>query len=400
MAFPRIKLGEIVNVKGGKRLPKGNDFIDQVTEHPYVRARDIRNGKITFNDPVYISPETHSKIARYIANSGDVCITIVGANVGDVGQVPEFLNGANLTENAVKLLGKAEDYISGYIKYALLTNDAQKQMKNFAAGAAQPKLGIYKINEVEVPYPEYETRKNIDLILDRYDRLIENNNRRIAILEDMAQSLYQEWFVKFRFPGHQNIKFKESSLGLIPEGWGVRSLRDVCNLTMGQSPKSEFYNEEGYGIPFFQGVRDYGVRFPVERIWCTRPTRYAKKSDILFSVRAPVGRLNIAGFDLSIGRGLCAINHKDGFQSFLFQQLKSIFTSEDMMGNGAIFNSVTKSDMEGVKLLSPSEKITKLSENKLGTIFRNLDLLSLKNINLKNQRDLLLPKLISGSINI
>ena len=269
-------------------------------------------------------------------------------------------------------------------------------LKSLSTGSATRFITKGIIDNLEFNLPKINEQNKIVGVLSAYDNLIENNNRRIAILEDMAQSLYKEWFVKFRFPGYQNTKLKKSSLGLIPEGWEVKSLKDVCNLTMGQSPKSEFYNEKENGMPFFQGVRDYGVRFPVERVWCTKPTRYAKKNDILFSVRAPVGRLNIAGFDLSIGRGLCAINHKKGYQSLLFQQLKSIFTSEDMMGNGAIFNSVTKADMEGIKLISPPEEIAKFSENKLSSIFRSLDLLSLKNSNLKQQRDLLLPKLISG----
>ena len=157
--YPQIKIGQIADVKGGKRLPKGHDLILAETKHPYVRARDIKDGKITFNDPVYLTEETHDKIRRYVANKDDVCITIVGANVGDVGIIPQELDGANLTENAVKLIGKTDDYVPKFILFALLANDPQKQMKNFAAGAAQPKLGIYKINEVQISYPPKQAQK-------------------------------------------------------------------------------------------------------------------------------------------------------------------------------------------------------------------------------------------------
>ncbi|KYJ87671.1 restriction endonuclease subunit S [Sulfurovum riftiae] len=400
-SFSKVKLGEIANIKGGKRLPKGHTLLYDKTLHPYIRARDIKDGVIIFDDPVYIDQSTYEKIQRYTVDKGDVCITIVGANVGDVGQVPTFLDGANLTENAVKLVAKDNDeYIADYIKYALQTQDAQKQMKNAAAGAAQPKLGIYKIKEVEIFYPSKNIRARISTILSTYDDLIENNNRRIAILEEMAQKLYREWFVKFRFPGHEKVKMVESEFGLIPEGWEVVKLSEMCNLTMGQSPKSEFYNENKEGIPFYQGVADFGLRFPKERVYCTKPTRFAKEGDILFSVRAPVGRLNIANSDLSIGRGLSAINHKDGYQTFLYQQLKYLFRVEDSMGNGSIFNSVTKRDMQNIDLLKPAIEIVEKFEEIAIPMFDLLDNLEKRNINLKGQRDLLLPKLISGKINV
>src|SRR4029077_19757019 len=154
-------------------------------------------------------------------------------------------------------------------------------------------------------------------ILSAYDDLIENNLRRIRILEEMARSIYREWFVSFRFPGHENAKRVDSPLGPIPEGWEVKKLGDVCQLTMGQSPKSEFYNKSGEGRPFHQGVTDFGERFPTDRLFCTARGRIAEAGDILFSVRAPVGRMNIADKKIIIGRGLSAIRHIASHQAFL-----------------------------------------------------------------------------------
>jgi len=118
-----------------------------------------------------------------------------------------------------------------------------------------------------------------------YDDLIENNLRRIKILEEMAQSLYREWFVKFRFPGHQKVKMVNSPLGKIPEGRKIIRLVDVCSILMRQSPKSEFYNTTEEGPPFHQGVTDFGERFPTTRVYCTFAGRIAETGDILFSVR-------------------------------------------------------------------------------------------------------------------
>ena len=158
----------------------------------------------------------------------------------------------------------------------------------------------------------------------------------------MARALYREWFAYFRVPGHENHPRVASSLGVIPKGWEVKKLKAVCRLTMGQSPKSEFYNETGDGQPFHQGVTDFSDRFPTDRLFCTVEGRIAEAGDILFSVRAPVGRMNIADKRIIIGRGLSAIQHNDSHQAFLWEQLRNRFTKDDMMGNGAIFAAVTK----------------------------------------------------------
>ena len=164
MSVPRAKLGSIVTVKGGKRLPAGAEFSIEPTDHPYIRAQDIRGGRIKISSPLFITEDVFKKICRYTVQSGDVCITIVGANVGDVGVVPWDLDGANLTENAVKLISSTSTLNIKFLAYALLTHDAQEQMKLFAGGAAQPKLGIYKVNEVEIPFPPLTSQRRIVLV--------------------------------------------------------------------------------------------------------------------------------------------------------------------------------------------------------------------------------------------
>ena len=133
MMFPSVKLGEVATIKGGKRLSKGDTFSIEPTNHPYIRAQDIRNNKIKADDLVYITDAQHVKIKNYIANEGDVCITIVGANVGEVGIVPRELDGANLTENAVKLVN-LKDLDQRFLFYSLLHYAPQEQMKLLAGG--------------------------------------------------------------------------------------------------------------------------------------------------------------------------------------------------------------------------------------------------------------------------
>ena len=192
--------------------------------------------------------------------------------------------------------------------------------------------------------PPLDAQKKIAAILSAYDELIENNQRRIALLEKMAEEIYREWFVRFvrlRFPGHGNVR----KIKGVPEGWRASCLGNIAKFTMGQSPSSVFYNEVGDGLPFHQGVGTYGDRFPRTITYCSEDGRRAQKGDILFSVRAPVGRLNIADQEMIIGRGLAAVRHKKVHNSYLYYLLKTAFANEDIIGNGSIFNSVVKDEL-------------------------------------------------------
>jgi type I restriction enzyme S subunit len=178
----------------------------------------------------------------------------------------------------------------------------------------------------------------------------------------------------------------------------IVKLKEIAEIIMGQSPKSEFYNDTGDGLPFHQGVTNFGDRYPIDRMYCTVQNRIAEAGDILFSVRAPVGRINIADKKIVIGRGLCAIRSRSGKQAFVFQQLKEQFKKEDTMGSGTIFKSVTKDDMYGLKILIPPEILLKGFEEIIAPIFAELKNLIVRNVNLRHTRDLLLPKLISGEV--
>jgi len=192
----------------------------------------------------------------------------------------------------------------------------------------------------------------------------------------------------------------DSELGLIPEGWEVKNLSEICEIIMGLSPKSEFYNENAEGLPLHQGVTNFGAWFPTDKVYTTTITRLAKIGDILFSVRAPVGRINIANKTIVIGRGICAIRSKTGKQNFVLQQLKDKFYEDNLMGGGTIYPSVTKEEVQKIKMLVPlPEKILAFESQSL-PVFRQIEVFLIKNINLRKTRDLLLPRLISGEIDV
>ena len=290
--------------------------------------------------------------------------------------------------------------IPRFYYYMFRSPQGRALISSIATGAVVSGIRGSELVMLKVPKPPLETQRKIAAILCNYDDLIENNTRRIKILEEMAGTIYREWFVEFRFPGHENVKMVESELGLIPDGWEVKQLGDMCNVVMGQSPKSKFYNELGEGLPFHQGVTDFGDRFPTDRVYCTIQNRIANPGDILFSVRAPVGRINVADKKIVIGRGLSAIRSRSGNQTFLLQQLKDRFQEEDTIGVGTIFNAIRKSDLLEIQLLEPPDSLIAEFEKIAAPISSLLGNLTKENINLRKTRDMLLPKLISGELDV
>jgi type I restriction enzyme S subunit len=291
----------------GKTPPKTEEGVRLVT------AKVIKQGRILDDPAEYIADDYYDTwMRRGLPKQWDLLIT-TEAPLGEVALLRTSQKVA-LAQRVILLRGKKGVIDQRYYFYALQSDFAQGELLSRATGTTVLGIKQSELRQVRIPYYPLPVQQKIASILSAYDDLTENNTRRIQILEEMAQMLYQEWFVNFRFPGHEQAKFVESELGPIPEGWGVKTLSDICSIVMGQSPKSEFYNEDGDGLPFHQGVSDFGHLFPVDQKYCTVLKRIAEAGDILFSVRAPVGRLNIANKKIVIGRGLCAIRSNAGYQ--------------------------------------------------------------------------------------
>jgi type I restriction enzyme S subunit len=284
-------------------------------------------------------------------------------------------------------------------------------MKNFAAGAAQPKLGIYKIKEVEIPYPEYLVRQEIDGILDKYDNLIENNNRRIAILEDMSQSLYREWFVKFRFPSYEKVKFKGSPLGQIPEGWEVKAIQDFGEVITGKTPskkKPEYYSSpdvaflktpDMHGSMFATDIVDYMSKEGAD----SQKKKYIPKNSICVAcIGAKAGVVAITPFEVQTNQQINAVVlFEEYFREYLYLFAVSLHEKIHAIGSsGATMTNVSKGKFESIEVAFPEVELLRSFSQAVAPIFDEILNLQKKNTNLKKQRDMLLPKLISGKINL
>lgn len=291
-----------------------------------------------------------------------------------------------------------ENYSPHFVYYLLQTLHKNGYMAVFNiqhTGVSRFQYTTFK-NHTKLKIPELPVQRKIGAIISAYDELIENNKRRIALLEKLAEEIYREWFIRLRFLGHEKVKVVKG----IPATWKIEKFGEIADFTMGQSPPSESYNESGDGLPFHQGVGTYGSRFPQKITYCNGNGRKARKGDILFSVRAPVGRLNLADCEMIIGRGLAAIRHKEGHNSYLFYLLKVVFANEDIIGNGSIFNSVGKDELAKFPVLQPEADLIVKFQSIAASIDRQIETLTNAVESLTRTRDMLLPRLISGKLSV
>lgn len=370
---------------------------------PVIRGSNLTDDLTRFVPKgfVFVSKEQALKYRAQHVMTGDLVFTCWGT-IGQVGFIPEQGPYPEyiISNKQLKLRPNRNLTHPLYLFYYFASPQMVAHIKARAIGAAVPGINLGILKNLEVVLPPLDTQSRIASILSAYDDLIENSTRRIAILEEMARRIYEEWFIRFRFPGHENVKMVDSELGKIPEGWEIKTLGEYAFITMGQSPKSEFYNQDGNGLPFHQGVTDFGRHFPTHRMYCTAQARIAEYGDILMSVRAPVGRINLAPSKMVIGRGLCAMRSKSGQQRFLLHLLLEKFREEDSMGNGAIFKAVTKDEVYGICFPLPSLKLLNQFETAVEPFLGEIENLTKKNSNLRKTRDFLLPKLISGEIDV
>ena len=279
-----------------------------------------------------------------------------------------------------------------YIYYYL----QMMHLEQYNAGVGVPTLNQNHLHNLKILVHDIEDQQRIAAILSAYDSQIENNEKRIRLLERMAENLYKEWFVRFRFPGYESAEFEDG----VPKGWRQVALREYADVIMGQSPESCFYNNEKKGLPFHQGCGSYGDFYLQDDIYSTEGKRLAEANSIIFSVRAPVGRINITLNKIILGRGVAGINAKNGNNAFLLWLLKYKFAKEDIIGNGSIFTSVTKDELLGQKILIPSKDIEVTFNTIASYIEKEIRFLTIQKGNLTHQRDLLLPRLMSGKLSI
>ncbi|STY71448.1 Type I restriction enzyme EcoKI specificity protein [Megamonas hypermegale] len=403
-----VRLGEITSIKGGKRIPVGKKLTTVNTGYKYIRVADMKNGTVIDTDIHYIDEEIYKKISSYTISKNDVYITCAGT-IGRIGIVPDFFDGANLTENADKIILYFINKL--WLCYALNSEAIQNQIRNVTTKVGQPKLAIKRIENMIIPLPPLAEQKRIveklDNVLANIDEL-KANEEKLSILqknfpdklkksilqsaiqgklteqlatddnvEDLLQAIKEE---KERLIKEKKIK-KQKPLPeitedeipfAIPENWKWVRLGEVILLNMGQSPNSEDVGNDG--IEFHQGK----IYFTDEIIgfsdkYCSKPKKISNANEILLSVRAPVGEVNLNNREICIGRGLASIkiiNSEERYFFYLLFYCKKIFEKKS---TGTTFKAISKDIIENLLIPLPPLAEQKRIVEKLDKLLADIE---------------------------
>lgn len=383
MEIREVKLGEVATVKGGKRLPKGINLITKPNAHPYIRVRDL-NGKRTLEldgSFEFVDDETQKAISRYIVINGDIVLSIVGT-IGLVSIVGDSLNEANLTENCVKLTsfsGIDRDYLYYYLR----SSYGQQEIARGTVGAVQAKLPIKNIQDITIPLPDEVTQGRIAAILSSLDTKIEINQRINDNLMQQAQALFKSWFVDFEPFNNQK-----------PSDWSVSTLGNVSIMGAGgdkpQNVSPIKSNLCQYPI-YSNGLSEEGLYG-----FTDKPKIF--KESVTVSARGTIGFVCLRHIPyVPIVRLVTLIPKTEIISAkYLYLWLKQFHIT----GTGTTQQQLTVPDFRKTEILVPSQEIVTLFTATVEPIFEKIWANQNENEKLSSLRDTLLPKLMSGELDV
>ena len=434
----------------GSIHPTSKDYVEDGI--PFIMASDLSNGLVNFSSCKFITEKQANTLRKGFSIAGDILLSHK-ATIGRTATVQEnkypfLVLTPQVTYYRVKDKQKLNNL---YLKYYFDSQYFQSILQQWAgSGSTRAYIGITEQLKLPIILPDIDTQNEIVEIINRLDQKIYLNTQINQTLEQISQALFKSWFVDFD-PVRAKVQALSNGLSLeqaelaamqaisgktaeeltalsqtqpdryaelaetakafpcemvevdgveVPKGWELSTIGDCYDVVMGQSPKGETYNENKQGMLFYQGRAEFGWRFPTPRLFTTDPKRIAEQNSILMSVRAPVGDINIALEKCCIGRGLAALQHKSKNMSFGLYQIQSIKPELDLFnGEGTVFGSINQANLKNIQIINPDEKFIQLFEKKLSSCDSKIMNNEIENNALKEIRDLLLPRLLSGDFN-
>ena len=363
----------------GSQLHK-EDYVETGT--PIVTVEHLGNRVFTEQNLPRVSDSDKARLIKYTLSTGDIVFSRVGS-VDRCSYVDKSHDGWMFSGRCLRVR-PTELVDSLYLYYYFCLEETKQFVRNIAVGATMPSINTKLLGEVEIALPDLNNQKRIAAVLSSLDDKIENNQKLNDNLQQQAMALYAEMFLN-------------SSDSNVTSG----TLSDIAVITMGQSPSGSSYNEDGVGEVFYQGRAEFGFRFPKRRLFTTEPKRMAETGDVLLSVRAPVGDLNVAYERCCIGRGLGAIHSKTGHSSFVLYTMFALRSQLDVFnGEGTVFGSINRDALNAIPIDIPP--VTEIDQ--FEAVAHPIDELIRanyeENCRLEAIRDSLLPKLMSGEIDV
>ncbi len=410
-------LGELGEFRNGANFSQD----DYGPGYPIVNVKQLYRGRYASMDDLHeLSAAAVSNAASLFLRYGDILFarsSVKASGAGQAAMVGPCRRNAVFSGFIIRFRVTATDRVAPeFLNYLLRSPIYRELLTRIGSGTTITNLSQDTLAGLPIELPALAEQKAIAAVLGALDDKIELNRRMNATLEAMARALFQSWFVDFDpvrakldgrppaaldpataalFPDH----LEDSPIGHIPEGWKVGSVVEGFNLTMGQSPPGETYNEEGNGSPFYQGRTDFGFRFPTRRTYCSAPSRYAHAGDTLVSVRAPVGDINMASEECCIGRGVAAVRHKSGASSFTYHSMANLYPEfARFEAEGTVFGSINKAAFQKLRVVIPPPEIVAAYERQAGPFDEQIRTFENQSHTLATLRDTLLPKLLSGEM--
>ncbi|WP_199857723.1 restriction endonuclease subunit S [Erythrobacter sp. EC-HK427] len=382
--------------------------------YPYIGIPQMKDGRLDFDDARKISDADFIKWTVKTKPQMHDIVLSRRTNPGVIAPVRDDTPFA-LGQNLVLLRASGERVSPGFLRWLASSPLWWDQIAKFInVGAVFDSLRCADVPNFELPVPPIADQEAISGLLSALDDKIELNRRMNETLEAQARVLFRDWFVDF---GPVKAKMAGDTPYLapdvwslfpirldddgVPEGWKRSTIGASFNLTMGQSPPGDTYNDDGEGLPFFQGRTDFGFRYPENRKYCDAPKRVAEAEDTLVSVRAPVGDINLAWEKSCVGRGVAAVRHKSGSASFTYYSAAALRSElEIYQHTGTVFGAINKKQFEALKTVEPDMAVLKAFDELVGPIDQKVRTNELECRTLTRTRDLLLPKLMSGEIRV
>lgn len=369
----------------------------QETGYPSIRTPNIGRGRLILDGVNRVSEEIYREWSKRAIPQTEDLILAREAPVGNVAIIPENLKVC-LGQRTVLIRPNKDKVCPMFLVYFMLGDEIQSRLLGRSTGATVNHLNMRDIRNLELPkLPPLPTQRKIATVLSAYDDLIENNTRRIKILEEMAQAIYRQWFVEFRFPGHEGVEMVESELGLIPQGWEVKSFGEVSfNFDRQRKPLSGMVRSTMQGeYPYYGAakildhVNDY--------LFDGRYLLIAEDGSVITEDGKPVLQLVTGQFWVNnhahIIQGKAPIS-----TNFLYLFMSNVAISGYI--TGAAQPKINQNNLNRIPILVPPQGVLERFDKTIAPVFDDIATLDRKNTNLRQTRDLLLPKLISGEIDV
>lgn len=415
MEMPVLKA--ITTVTKDGEWGKGESF-DSSLAMTVIRGTDFADARVGIleNAPTRHIPE-HIAIRKRL-QSLDILIETAGGTKDQPTGRTLLVKPSLLSKSALPLTcasfarfiridqNKADPAFVFWLLQSLYNCGAIRQYHTQHTGVARFQFTTFAERE-PLPLPSIVVQKQIASILSAYDDLIENNTRRIRILEDMAQMLYREWFVNFRFPDHENVQMVDSELGSIPEGWTVRPLAEIYRTGSGGTPSRKVPSYFGGTIRWVKTqelldcfIQDTDEKITEEGLKNSSAKLYPEGTVLMAMYGATIGKLGVLATEATCNQASCAMLPKaPGFgPEFLYLTLLTRRTDILALRMGAAQQNISQEVIKAFPILRPETSVITAFTDKVTSIFRLIAVLQAKNRNLRTTRDLLLPKLISGEI--